>query len=361
LPWAFHKCNALPPPAIRARCATPGSSTQGTKRARTSTSRRNLYGHIDARTFSDWVPSSDLMHNIQLPTPREASPEPDINPSDFVRPCPNCIQGNPYGWTCPNPIVDPNVDPDNAWLVEDGTPPGHALCGNCENLLALPSPVTTKCDFCQISFCGIGVQGRCIASPILSQHPHGFSDVGDLIQSSSVYECFNSNTVEVDIMLDYLTTQRITPRHIYREVRRRFYVVPTVLTRLIQIVTHIQTQPGAFLPLIQLELFVDVHALPAGTDPDPDAPRSRICRQCAAEVFLYGLRDWFLRERQKGFLEESVLSRKDCQDGAECSRQRDLGRFRVLPMKSSSLTVLPIRAEHARQCRVDDFLPLHTC
>ncbi|KAJ7134770.1 hypothetical protein C8R44DRAFT_771433 [Mycena epipterygia] len=249
--------------------------------------------------------------SMRLPTPREASPEPDINPSDFVRPCPNCTLGNPYGWRCPQPIVDPNVDPDHAWLVEDGTPPGHALCGNCENLLALPSPLTTKCDFCQVSFCGINIQGRCIASPVLSQQPHALSDVGDLIQSSAVYECFNSNTVEVELMLDYLTAQRITPRHIYREI-----------------VTHIQAQPGAFNPLVQLELFVDVHGVPGGADPDPEAPRNRICRQCAAEVFLYGLRDWFLRERQKGFLEESVLSRKDCEDGAECSRQRDLAHAR---------------------------------
>ncbi|KAJ6621870.1 hypothetical protein B0H10DRAFT_2016161 [Mycena sp. CBHHK59/15] len=212
----------------------------------------------------------------------------------------------------PPTIVDPNVDPDHAWLVEDGTPPGHALCGNCENLLALPSPLTTRCDFCQVSFCGIGVQGRCIASPILSQQPHGLSDVGDLIQSSAVYECFNSNTVEVEIMLDYLTAQRVTPRHIYREI-----------------VTHIQAQPGAFLPLVQQELFVDIHSLPAGTDPDPEAPRSRICRQCAAEVFLYGIRDWFLRERQKGFLEEAVLNRKGCVDGAECNRQRDLDNHMI--------------------------------
>jgi hypothetical protein len=44
------------------------------------------------------------------------------------------------------------------------------------------------------------------------------ADIGDLIQSADVYECFDSNTVEVEIMLDYLTSQRLTPRHIYREV-----------------------------------------------------------------------------------------------------------------------------------------------
>jgi E3 ubiquitin-protein ligase CHFR len=133
----------------------------------------------------------------QIPSPREASPEPDTNPSDFVRPCPNCLPGNPYGWRCPVPIVE------NAWLLEDGTPPGHALCGNCENVLALPSPLTTKCDFCQVSFCGIGVQGRCIASPILSQHLHNLSDVADLIQTSAVYECFNRLVFQIFSVLSH--------------------------------------------------------------------------------------------------------------------------------------------------------------
>jgi len=44
------------------------------------------------------------------------------------------------------------------------------------------------------------------------------SDVGDLIQSSEVYACFDNNTVEVEIMFDYLAAQELTPRHIYREV-----------------------------------------------------------------------------------------------------------------------------------------------
>lgn len=53
----------------------------------------------------------------------------------------------------------------------------------------------------------------------MSQHPQGLSDLADLIQCGEVYDCFDNNTVEVDIMLDYLTAQRLTPRHIYREVR----------------------------------------------------------------------------------------------------------------------------------------------
>lgn len=85
-------------------------------------------------------------------------------------------------------------------------------------VLALGAPVTTKCDFCQVSFCGINVQGRCTTSPLVAQHPHNMNDIGDLIQSSEVYECFENNTVEVEIMLDHLTNGQITPRQIYRDV-----------------------------------------------------------------------------------------------------------------------------------------------
>lgn len=92
------------------------------------------------------------------------------------------------------------------------------MCLPSENLAATRAPTTTKCDLCQVFFCGIGVQGRCIAAPLHIQHPHGLSDIGDLIQSADVYECFDSNNVEVDIMLDYLTAQGMTPRHIYRDV-----------------------------------------------------------------------------------------------------------------------------------------------
>lgn len=87
-----------------------------------------------------------------------------------------------------------------------------------ENLLALRAPATTRCDLCLVSFCGIGVQDRCSATSIMSQQPHGMTSLADMIQSSDVYECFGGNTVEVDIMLEYLETQRLTPRHIYREV-----------------------------------------------------------------------------------------------------------------------------------------------
>ncbi|KAF8635821.1 hypothetical protein AX15_000020 [Amanita polypyramis BW_CC] len=246
---------------------------------------------------------------LRIPKPKEASPGPDLNQSiDLARPCPYC-NDNLTGYRCPQPIPDPVSDPTHAWHLDNGVPPGHAHCGNCETLLALRAPTTSKCDLCQVSFCGIGIQSRCTAAPLLTQHPHNLSDIGDLVQSSEVYDCFDGNTVEVEIMFDYLTAQRLTPRHIYREV-----------------VTYTQSQPGGLQRLIELDLFNDVHGVAAGVDPDPSAPRNKICRVCAAEVLLYGLRDWWIRERQKGFLEESVLRRRDCPDGTACTGQKFLGK-----------------------------------
>ncbi|KAJ8080437.1 hypothetical protein PM082_017270 [Marasmius tenuissimus] len=244
--------------------------------------------------------------SMRIPTPREASPEPNLNISaEYTRPCPHCSPHNPYRWTCPQPIPDPNTDIDHAWHVEDGIPPGHGHCGNCEVLLALQAPTTTKCDFCYATFCGIAVPGRCAATTLASQHLHGISDIGDIIQCQDVYECFNGNTVEVDFMLDHLTAQNLTPRHIYREI-----------------VDFIRAQPRLFAPLIEQDLFLD-GALES--DANPEAPRERTCRRCATEIFLWGLKEWWIRERQKGFVEAGVALRRDCPGGSDCNRQKDLG------------------------------------
>ncbi|KAI0822303.1 hypothetical protein BC628DRAFT_1327582 [Trametes gibbosa] len=246
--------------------------------------------------------------HLRIPSPRQASPEPNVPAGNgaYVRPCPHCVPGNQWGWRCPQPIVDPDADPTHAWPMDDGNPPGHGVCGNCENVLALQAPTTTRCDFCQVSFCGISIPQRCIAAPLTIQQPHGFSDLSDVIQCGEIYDCFDGNTVEVDIMLDYLSAQGLSPRHIYREI-----------------VAHIQGQPRQFAPLIELDLFMDLHPVSGGIDPDPNAPRTRICRVCAAEVLMYGLRDWWIRERKKGFLEENVMARPDCPHGSQCARQKD--------------------------------------
>lgn len=88
-----------------------------------------------------------------------------------------------------------------------------------EALLALRAPSSSRCDFCQVSFCGMGISGRCVALAIAMQSPHSMTDVVDLIQSSEIYDCFERNTAEVELMIDYITTQRLSPKQIYRQVR----------------------------------------------------------------------------------------------------------------------------------------------
>ena len=140
-------------------------------------------------------------HRPQLPTPRPATPEPNLEPpnDNFARPCPTCLAGNPYGWRCPVPIQDPVIDPENAFDLDDGTPPGHAFCGNCDQLHNIQAPTSTKCDFCQVSFCGVGIQGRCCALSLLSQQPHGMADLPDIILSGAIYDTFHGNFVEVSL------------------------------------------------------------------------------------------------------------------------------------------------------------------
>lgn len=102
-----------------------------------------------------------------------------------------------------------------------------------ETILALYAPTTTRCDFCQVSFCGINVQSRCVVSSVESQSLHGLSDIQDLIQCPDVYECFDGDTVEVDYMIEYMTSHGRSPRRVYRQVRAGVTSVLTVLLRVI--------------------------------------------------------------------------------------------------------------------------------
>lgn len=87
----------------------------------------------------------------------------------------------------------------------------------------------------------------------------------------------------------------------------------------------ITRSPRQFAPLIESDIFMDVHGVSGGADPGPNAPRNRICRMCATEVLLWGLKEWWVQERKKGFLEEHVMKRPDCPDGSACARQKDHG------------------------------------
>lgn len=68
-----------------------------------------------------------------------------------------------------------------------------------------------------------------------------------------------------------------------------------------------------------------MHSVAAGIDDNPNALRNRICRHCATEVLLWGLKEWWIRERQKGHLDAAIANRPDCEQGSSCSRQKDLG------------------------------------
>ncbi|KZS93432.1 hypothetical protein SISNIDRAFT_485680 [Sistotremastrum niveocremeum HHB9708] len=248
---------------------------------------------------------------IRIPTPRQASPEPNVSnsSSSFARPCTHCRPNNEFDWTCPIPVVNPLTDPEHAWRVENGSPPGHAWCGNCDSLHASQAPTSRRCDLCQVSFCGIGIPGRCCTMPLLLQHPQGLQDLSDILTSGEIYDIFEGNSVEVDILLDYLQVQNLSPRQIYRNIAE-----------------HILSLPQGFTPLIESGIFNDLYMYSNSEpqqDPDPSAPRRNICRLCAAEVFFWGLKDWWIRERRKGLLSSDLLNRPNCASYPACSRQSD--------------------------------------
>lgn len=110
--------------------------------------------------------------------------------------------------------------------------------------------------------------------------------------------------------------------------------------RLPQIVTHIQSQPGKFQPLVDANIFSDIHPVAPETEPNPNSPRTRICRLCAAEVFFWGLKEWWIRERLKGFVDPTITNRLDCRDGSACVHQKDLGASSSLQRGTISLMFL---------------------
>lgn len=90
----------------------------------------------------------------------------------------------------------------------------------------------------------------------------------------------------------------------------------------VQIATYLQSQPTGFRQLS--DAFGTLHRINALRGPNSGS-RTLICRLCAAEVFFWGLRDWWIRERQKGFLEPDITGRPDCPSGDACVHQKDPG------------------------------------
>lgn len=130
-------------------------------------------------------------------------------------------------------------------------------------------------------------------------------------------------------MLDYLRGNNISLRSVYRDVS--FLIRFSLSTAYkIQIVSHIVKQPQGFTALIDSGAFDDIHNVSGGEDPDPSAPRRRICRLCAAQVLVYGLKGWWIRERKKAKASGNFLIREDCPQGENCGRQVDPSVFSIL-------------------------------
>ena len=80
------------------------------------------------------------------------------------------------------------------------------------------------------------------------------------------------------------------------------------------------------MSLIDSGIFDDLHGVSGADDPDPMAPRRRICRLCAGQLLIHSLKDWWIRERRHGNLPEDVVARKDCAQGNSCDKQNDPGK-----------------------------------
>ncbi|KAG8712909.1 hypothetical protein FRC09_019322, partial [Ceratobasidium sp. 395] len=179
-----------------------------------------------ARTERERIQADEIYtagRDIPIPPPR--MPNPDVllpqqqnsAADNLARPCPHCAPNNSFDWACPRPIPNPETDSVNAWNLENGAPPGHNYCGACDELYAIGAPTSSRCDMCTTGFCG-------------------------LIENGKVYEAFNGNAIEVEIMFDYLREAEISPNMIY-----------------LDIVDYILATPEGFEPLIASDLFNGSH------------------------------------------------------------------------------------------------------
>lgn len=79
----------------------------------------------------------------------------------------------------------------------------------------------------------------------------------------------------------------------------------------------------------------------------------RICRTCAAEVFFWGARNWWIKERAKavedGELAEDVRKRKDCENLGHCDQEFDNCEL-FLSNCSKHNRLIPFSLAHAREC-----------
>ncbi|KAG8763185.1 hypothetical protein FRC11_005612 [Ceratobasidium sp. 423] len=160
---------------------------------------------------------------IPIPPPRASNPDvllPQQQNSandNLARPCPHCPPSNSFDWTCPRPIPNPDTDRANAWNLENGPPPGHNYCGAC-------------------------LQGAFDPIRLVGIDDPDFGALLGLIESDRVYDIFNNNAIEVEILFDYLREAEITPNMIY-----------------LDIIDHILATPEGFEPMIARDAFRESH------------------------------------------------------------------------------------------------------
>ncbi|KAG9017041.1 hypothetical protein FRB90_001979 [Tulasnella sp. 427] len=280
--------------------------------------------------------------NISIPPPKPANQDNvlitqsrghDPPPDNLARPCPHCLPNNEFGWRCPRPLADPTTDAEHAWNLDNGTPPGHAWCGSCDELHPLGAPSTTKCSVCETSFCGLSIPHLCVANGMSSAHlPVAVSNLTGMIQSLDVYDAFNGNTTEVELLFDWLREDGRGPRGI-----------------LLSMIEKVRQSTGGFQALIDQGVFshqpnddaasdapipvlppppapaaavneasapvpeaeaepqpqpqldgnaTDAAPAPAPPPPPPPPSFTRICRECCHELFFHRLYDWWAEERQ---------------------------------------------------------------
>ncbi|CAE6435348.1 unnamed protein product [Rhizoctonia solani] len=404
-----------------------------------------------ARTERERVQADEIYaagREIPIPPPRAQNPDallPQQQNSandNLARPCPHCAPNNSFDWTCPRPIANPDTDRTNAWNLESGPPPGHNYCGACDELHAIGAPTSSRCDMCTTGFCGISVPQVC-RSHWLHQVRlmSDYNSLQGLIESDRIYDIFNNNSIEVEILFDYLREAEITPNMIYLDIIDHILATPegfepmiardafrgshpvdmrvsdaqyaaarsreqlpsvsfseftdeedsdderederrrtgvsasgsdvngvssrlvngssstltngapsgptdgdetsptTVLPALADLMRSMhdtETPPSLTLPAVSrrvpngsmssISIPPPVSAVPAPPPPPPPSSRRRrICRECATEVFLSGLKDWWAREMctpiGKERLPVWVVSRQTCGNGDACAEQ----------------------------------------
>ncbi|EJT98826.1 hypothetical protein DACRYDRAFT_118588 [Dacryopinax primogenitus] len=359
-----------------------------------------------------WLPGQLL----PLPPARPRHQSPPPMPLNLARPCPHCTRNNHFGYVCPIPIPDPaQVPREQAWDLESHGPPhGHGFCSGCDELYALGAPTGMSCSFCKSKYCGYSVVATCVLPKVTRpQMPRHMDTVAKLLECDELYEAFCHNSIEVDLLIDYLHSRQGGVNGVLRNIIEWVRCQPggfnilnflamegpigdqsrhnghddddsdrdsdsededgepeiepipnehpappsdddlhqppapamatnandmsippidSVLPPQNPEIAHVEG-PGSDMEvdpptgvLIQPPPASDVPApMPpqAEMPPQPPVYFTRICRDCSEQVFIWGIYDWWVRERSlvEAAIPATVRAKKDCVNGRRCDHQ----------------------------------------